>query len=104
MLVGKVKTDPKRNVTLSMRESLVERVDMYRALYEQTYDDTIDRSELIERLLEAALNRDRDFKRYEREQARKEAEPAEEGEPAEEAEPRQEGAGAAGVTSPGWGQ
>lgn len=102
MLVDKVETDPKRNMTLSVRQSLVQRIELYRALYKETYGDSIERSELIERLLEAALGRDRDFRRYEREQQQKgqpregEAETA----GADGSEPREE---SGAVTPPGQG-
>lgn len=70
MLIGKIKRDPKRNLTLSIHESLTVRIERYLDLYETTYGERIDRSELVERLIVATLDRDRSFRRYEREQAK----------------------------------
>lgn len=70
MLIGKIKRDPKRNLTLSIHESLTVRIERYLDLYEATYGERIDRSELVERLVVATLDRDRSFRRYEREQAK----------------------------------
>jgi|GEM_PF-4588609 len=70
MLIGKVQQDPKRNVSHSLRESLLERLEAYRELYHATYGSVIDRSELIERLLAVALDRDREFRRHERARSR----------------------------------
>lgn len=72
MLVEKIDRDPKRNLSLSLRTSVIDRLTSYRDLYHATYGEDIDRSELTEQLLTVALDRDKTFKRYERDQARRE--------------------------------
>lgn len=69
MLIEKIDRDPKRTVSHSVRRSVLDRLENYRDLYKETYGEEIDRSELIERLVIFALDRDKTFRSYERQLA-----------------------------------
>lgn len=103
MLIEKIGRDPKRNASLSLRSSVLDRVEAYRELYHQTYGEEIDRSELVEQLLVIALDRDKAFKRHEKEKARRKKD-APEKEAREAVSKSEEFGSSYGPSTPSYGQ
>ena len=66
MLVKKIESQQKQQVTISLQEKTVGRIADYMALYHSEYGETIDRGSLIEEMLNVAMSRDKEFKKYEK--------------------------------------
>ncbi|MFG6728568.1 hypothetical protein ACGY1D_13660 [Burkholderia pseudomallei] len=56
--------DPSARVNLSFKESTRTAIEQYRLFYLATYGEGCERSELVEQLLGAWFDQDRDFKAY----------------------------------------
>jgi len=67
MLVKKIETQQKQQLTISLQGKTVDRIGAYMDLYETQYGEQVDRSSLIEEILNQAMSKDRDFKKYEKE-------------------------------------
>lgn len=78
MLVKKIESQQKQQVTISLQERTVNRIADYMELYHAEYGETIDRGSLIEEILNTAMNRDKTFKRFEKNRALEKREAASE--------------------------
>ncbi len=58
--------EPSQKVSLAFKESTLDRIQDYMALYEQTYGETISRQELIEHMALSVMNRDKTFAAFEK--------------------------------------
>ncbi|CAJ6203776.1 Uncharacterised protein [Burkholderia pseudomallei] len=56
--------DPSARVNLSFKESTRTAIAQYQSFYLATYNESCERSELVEQLLVAWFDQDRDFKAY----------------------------------------
>ena len=56
--------DPSARVNLSFKESTRTAIEQYRSFYLATYGESCERSELVEQLLNAWFDQDRDFRDY----------------------------------------
>lgn len=56
--------DPSARVNLSFKESTRTAIEQYRLFYLATYGESCERSELVEQLLGAWFDQDRDFRAY----------------------------------------
>lgn len=53
--------DPVERLAVSVRKSTMTRLEAYRTSYKDTYGEEIERSHLVEQMLNEFMNSDRDF-------------------------------------------
>lgn len=70
--------DPIERISISLRTSTVTQLEQYRAVYEATYGEPIERSHLVEQMLLAFMAGDKDFQK----ELAKQGKPATAGAPA----------------------
>ena len=56
--------DPNARVNLTLKESTRRALEQYRIYYQKTYGDPVERSELVEQLLVAWIEQDREFQKF----------------------------------------
>ncbi|MGK0547752.1 DUF2274 domain-containing protein [Halomonas cupida] len=72
MLIGRVEHDPKKQIQAQLPESTINRLDQYRELYQKTFGEKVSTSDLVDLMLRNVMDRDREFKRFLKDQERKE--------------------------------
>ncbi|CDG56051.1 hypothetical protein HME01_30830 [Vreelandella aquamarina] len=76
MLIGRVEHDPKKQIQAQLPESTINRLDQYRELYQLTFGEKVSTSDLVDLMLRNVMDRDREFKRFLKDQERKEKQEA----------------------------
>jgi len=66
MLIGKINHDPKRQVSITLPESTIVRLDRYKDLYEETHGSNASSGDIMNLMLNALMDKDRAFRSYER--------------------------------------
>lgn len=72
MLIGRVEHDPKKGLQTQLPESTINLLDKYRELYRVTFGEKVSTSDLVDLMLRHVMERDRQFKRFLKEEQRKE--------------------------------
>ena len=71
MLIGRIEHDPKKHFPLQLPESTLGRLELYKELYQQTFGEKVANNDLVDLMLTNVMDRDREFKRFLREEERK---------------------------------
>lgn len=71
MLIGRIEHDPKKQFPLQLPESTLGRLELYKELYQQTFGEKVANNDLVDLMLTNVMDRDREFKRFVREEERK---------------------------------
>ncbi|SFH99675.1 DUF2274 domain-containing protein [Modicisalibacter xianhensis] len=71
MLIGRIEHDPKKQLPLQLPESTLGRLELYKELYQQTFGEKVANSDLVDLMLTTLMDRDRAFRRYEKEVERR---------------------------------
>lgn len=56
--------DPNARVNLTLKESTRRALEQYRLYYHKTYGDPVERSELVEQLLVAWMEQDKEYQKF----------------------------------------
>ncbi|MEL7968011.1 DUF2274 domain-containing protein [Vreelandella neptunia] len=71
MLIGRIEHDPKKTVSLHLPESTLGRLEQYKELYQQTFGEKVTNNDLVDLMLTNVMDRDREFRRFVKEEERK---------------------------------